>query len=197
VCKYSVLLEARHRVLGLRRPIIYLPQSHLWYTSEGEYPWYAELVEAPQASRRISDRVNEAQRRAENAQIVHKLQERVEDGKGYDLNNFGYLLLDHIFVVTKSNVDREYRVFLFEHILLCCKEPPRGNKGESRHVTIPPSSHYGQQRNTPLLLKGRIFASRITKAVPSHMSERSRSSEKQDANELLRSYMHLHCLIVF
>lgn len=50
--------------------------------------------------------------------------------------DFGELLRDDVFVVKRSDVDREYRVFLFEKIIIFCKEvvtlpngnPKRGNK---------------------------------------------------------------------
>ncbi|KAJ3505158.1 hypothetical protein NLJ89_g7559 [Agrocybe chaxingu] len=103
------------------------------------------------------------------------------DWKGHHLENFGELLLDDIFVVTKSDIDREYHVFLFEKIILCCKEaiaqPAKGAKGVAKNGSIlkkqlapPPLALPGgvgtPQKNTPLLLKGRIFLGNVTQAVP-------------------------------
>ncbi|KAF7428050.1 hypothetical protein PC9H_007269 [Pleurotus ostreatus] len=167
ICKYPLLLD-----------------SLIKAASPDDYPHYEELKEGSVAAKRITDKINEAQRRADNEQTVRSLQERVGDWKGHHLNNFGELLLDDIFVVTKSEVDREYHVFLFEKIILCCKEaqapPPNSAKKVSKNNSIlkkqpgtPGSSMAGlpgqpQRKNTPLLLKGRIFLNNVTKAVPTN-----------------------------
>jgi cell division control protein 24 len=113
---------------------------------------------------------------------VKSLHSRVEDWKGHHLSNFGELLIDDIFVVTKSNVDREYHVFLFEKIILCCKEAipvPNSAKKISKSNSIlkkqqqmPAASPVlgagaANRKMTPLLLKGRIFLNNVTKAVSS------------------------------
>lgn len=96
------------------------------------------------------------------------------------MSNFGELLLDDVFLVTKSEVDREYHVFLFEKIILCCKEAlpvPNGKKvGKSNSLlkkqpvpaplSVPGASGQQKKKNTPLLLKGRIFLNNVTQAVP-------------------------------
>lgn len=154
-----------------------------------EYPYRDELVEGLGSAKRITDRVNEAQRRQENVQTVKNLEQRVEDWKGHHLSHFGQLLLDEIFYVTKSEVDREYHVFLFEKIILCCKEAvpqPSGGAGSNKKAGKSNSilkknmtaaekaaaaavlaSQGGKKRMTPLLLKGRIFLNNVTAATPS------------------------------
>ena len=113
---------------------------------------------------------------------MKNLQSRIDDWKGHHLENFGELLLDDIFVVTKSDIDREYHVFLFEKIILCCKEAPsmalngRSKVGKSnsllkKQVAPPPLSLPGGvgqpvKKNTQLLLKGRIFLGNVTQAIP-------------------------------
>jgi cell division control protein 24 len=134
------------------------------------------------AAKRITDKINEAQRRAENVQTVKNLEGRVQDWKGHHLSNFGTLLLDDIFTVTKSDVDREYHVFLFEKIILCCKEavpPPQNAKRGGKNNSIlkkqnsaqapapPPMASPNKGKDTPLLLKGRIFLNNVTQAIPS------------------------------
>ncbi len=156
-------------------------QSLIKACSASTYIHFNDLKQGVDAARRITDKINEAQRRAENEQTVKSLQARVEDWKGHHLENFGDLLLDDIFVVTKSDIDREYHVFLFEKIILCCKEaspqPAKGAKGQSKNGssilkkqgTPPPLSLPGgmkTQKDTPLLLKGRIFLGNVTQAVP-------------------------------
>ncbi|CAA7260588.1 unnamed protein product [Cyclocybe aegerita] len=164
ICKYPLLLD-----------------SLIKACSPATYPHLDELKQGSDAAKRITDKINEAQRRAENEQTVKSLHTRIDDWKGHHLENFGELLLDDVFVVTKSDIDREYHVFLFEKIILCCKEaiaqPPKGAKGVAKNGSIlkkqlapPPLALPGgvgtPQKNTPLLLKGRIFLGNVTQAVP-------------------------------
>ena len=148
--------------------------------SKPEYPYLEELKAGVAAAKRITDKINEEQRRAENIATVKNLEGRVEDWKGHHISNFGTLLLDDIFTVTKSDMDREYHVFLFEKIILCCKEylpvgpnAKKVNKSNSllkkQGVPAPlsiPTPQNGKKKNTPLLLKGRIFLNNVTSAVP-------------------------------
>lgn len=72
-------------------------------------------------------------------------------------------------------------MFLFEKIILCCKEVPpnaqntnrKGSKSNSllkKQNTPFPSPMGGpipnQKKSTPLVLKGRIFLGNVTQAVP-------------------------------
>ena len=144
-----------------------------------EYAHLEELKAGLESSKRITDKVNEEQRRAENRATVKNLEGRVEDWKGHHISNFGNLLLDDIFTVTKSDMDREYHVFLFEKIILCCKEytpSVNGKKvGKSNSILkkqgspsplnlVGPSGN--KKKSTPLLLKGRIFLNNVTSATP-------------------------------
>jgi len=144
------------------------------------YPHYEELKSGQEATKHIADKINEAQRHAENEQTVKSLHARISDWKGHHLENFGELLLDDVFVVTKSEIDREYHVFLFDKIILCCKEaavqPLKNGKGGSKPnvikkqatpLSLPlPGGNGKPQKNTPLLLKGRIFLGNVTQAIP-------------------------------
>ncbi|OAX44139.1 hypothetical protein K503DRAFT_545306 [Rhizopogon vinicolor AM-OR11-026] len=165
ICKYPLLLD-----------------SLIKATSTTDYPHFEELQSGSAAAKRITDKINEAQRRAENVQTVKNLEGRVQDWKGHHLSNFGSLLLDDIFTVTKSDVDREYHVFLFEKIILCCKEavpPPQNVKRGGKNNSIlkkqngaqmpapPPMTSPNKRKDTPLLLKGRIFLNNVTQAIPS------------------------------
>ncbi|KAI0041006.1 hypothetical protein FA95DRAFT_1591168 [Auriscalpium vulgare] len=154
ICKYPLLLD-----------------SLLKASSPAEYPHYEELKAGSAAAKRITDKINEAQRRAENIQTVQNLATRVDDWKGHHVSQFGELLLDDIFIVTKSEVDREYHVFLFERIILCCKEDIGagyyGKKvGKSNSIlkkpqtptsAMGPAPGSSKKKTTPLLLKGRIY----------------------------------------
>ncbi|KAF8552506.1 hypothetical protein OG21DRAFT_1511371 [Imleria badia] len=163
ICKYPLLLDSLVKA-----------------STVVDYPHYEELQAGSAAAKRITDKINEAQRRAENNQTVRNLEGRVKDWKGHHLSNFGNLLLDDIFTVTKSEVDREYHVFLFEKIILCCKEalqpPPSGKRGGKNNSILKkqptPSIACApgvpnKKKDTPLLLKGRIFLNNVTQAIPS------------------------------
>jgi cell division control protein 24 len=162
ICKYPLLLG---QLLKKSSPV--------------DYPHYEELKAGSAAAKRITDKINEAQRRAENLQTVQNLASRVDDWKGHHVSQFGELLLDDVFIVTKSEVDREYHVFLFERIILCCKEDTsaagNNNKkvGKSNsllkkpHANGSPMSGFAggsKKKTTPLLLKGRIYLNNVTKA---------------------------------
>jgi len=155
--------------------------------NKSTYPHYSELEQGIAVAKRIADQANETQRKVENRTTVKALEQRVEDWKGHHLPNFGELLLDDVFLVTKAEVDREYHVFLFEKIILCCKEVvPLDSKkagtmskvGKSNSLLLKkqqmgagPSTPYlpppsGGKKKTPLLLKGRIFLNNVTKTVP-------------------------------
>lgn len=146
-----------------------------------DHEFYQELEEGVAACKRITEKVNEAERRAVNTATVKLLEQRVEDWKGHALANFGELLLDDIFMVTKSDVDREYHVFLFEKIILCCKDATnipnkkvvksnsilkKTNSTQVVPATPATSGAAARKKTTPLLLKGRIFLNNVTQAVP-------------------------------
>ncbi|EEB95889.1 hypothetical protein MPER_05071, partial [Moniliophthora perniciosa FA553] len=148
VCKYPLLLD-----------------SLIKASSEDDYPHLTELKAGSEAAKRITDKINEAQRQAENELTVKNLASRVEDWKGHHLENFGQLLLEEIFVVTKS----EYRPGE------ALPPPPNGRKvsksnsilkKQSTSVPLTPGFGEPQKKNTPLLLKGRIFLGNVTQAVP-------------------------------
>lgn len=176
ICKYPLLLDVITISFSSFISVHHFLQSLVKKSSPTEYPLYNDLVEGSASAKRVTDKINEAQRRAENIQTVQTLQMRVEDWKGHHLGNFGDLLLDDIFLVTKSEVDREYHVFLFEKIILCCKEAvvvPSKKVSKNNSLlkkqqvpTTPLSGGSGlsKKKNTPLLLKGRIFLNNVTSA---------------------------------
>ena len=57
-------------------------QSLIKASSPEGYPYFDELKEGSAAAKRITDKINEAQRRAENALTVTKLSKRVDEWKG-------------------------------------------------------------------------------------------------------------------
>lgn len=169
---------SRHLILALSSSSEPPRQQLLKKSSPIDYPHYDELKAGSAAAKRITDKINEAQRRAENLQTVQNLASRVDDWKGHHVSQFGELLLDDVFIVTKSEVDREYHVFLFERIILCCKEDTSAagnNKKVSKSNSLLKKPHANgspmsglaggsKKKTTPLLLKGRIYLNNVTKA---------------------------------
>lgn len=154
ICKYPLLLE------------------QLLKRTPPDAPRHDELVEALTVIRRITDKVNETSRAQGNLEVMRSLAARVEDWKGHSLASFGALLLNGIFVVSKGESEREFHVYLFERILLCCKETgsphsqaqtrsrSRGALLRGRQGSF--SNSLPQRRDsTSLQLKGRIFISNI------------------------------------
>lgn len=127
-------------------------------------PFYSELQAGLASIMRVTDKVNETKRREDNRQAVIDLGTRVEDWKGHDIGSFGELLLQETFFVIKNDSEREYNVYLFERIILCCKESGSSGKKSSKSNSIlkkPPN-----KKPTNLQLKGRIFVNNVTAAQP-------------------------------
>ncbi|BGP19839.1 hypothetical protein JCM10213_003148 [Rhodosporidiobolus nylandii] len=144
ICKYPLLI------------------SQLLKNTPTDFVYYDELKAGLESIMRVTDKVNEEKRRLDNQQAVADLANRVEDWKGHDIASFGELLLQETFVVIKSENEREYNVYLFERIILCCKEVGAVGKKDKKSNSIlkrPPS-----QRINKLQLKGRIFVNNITGA---------------------------------
>ncbi|KAJ7039700.1 Dbl homology domain-containing protein [Mycena alexandri] len=118
VCKYPLLLECLIKT-----------------SSAANYQHYEELKRGLQAHRRVTDLINEAQRRAENERTVKSLRTRIDDWKGHKLKDFGDLVLDDIFEVVRM-----------------------GEVASAR-------SYSSRSGNSLLLNKGRVFLSDITQTV--------------------------------
>ncbi|KAJ1602795.1 hypothetical protein NDA14_001027 [Ustilago hordei] len=152
ICKYPLLLE------------------QLLKKTPEDAPRYQELEDGLEVMRRITDKVNETSRLQENAQLVKELEWRVEDWKGHNIRTFGLLLLSDVFMVAKSDTEREYHVYLFEKILLCCKEiaPTQQKKGNKNNSLLKQkgvsAATAGKKVKTTLQLKGRIFINNVTGA---------------------------------
>lgn len=130
--------------------------------SDPKMPYYIELQDGYASSKRVVDRVNETTRREGNRQAVVDLGRRVEDWKGHDITTFGELLLQETFFVIKNDSEREYNVYLFERIILCCKESGSSGKKSSKSNSI--LKKPATRKPTNLQLKGRIFVNNVTGA---------------------------------
>lgn len=152
ICKYPLLLE------------------QLLKKSDPSGPYYHELQEGLAIVQRGAAQVNEVRRRQEMHLLAADLGERVVDWRGHQLNTFGELHLCENFVVAKNDTEREYQVYLFQYILLCCKElvpaQPKKNSKSSSLLKQKTNSIGGPKKpKTMLQLKGRIFIKNVTDAV--------------------------------
>ncbi|KAF8244253.1 hypothetical protein K440DRAFT_559152 [Wilcoxina mikolae CBS 423.85] len=129
-----------------------------------------QLPQGLEAIERITSQINEAIRKSENIEIVKDLEGRVEDWKGHKLEHFGELLLHGQFSVikgdTKGEVEREYYIYLFERILLCCKEMGVGKKqNKTMSMGKNAKTAANMKKRSSLQLKGRIFMQNVTDVI--------------------------------
>lgn len=160
----AFMIKPVQRVLKYRL----LLEAILHATAKHDYPHRAELEAGHAAALRIANDINETTDLKERQATVRELVERVDDWKGHDYERFGDLHLDDQFTVSKADSPREYHVFLFAKMMLCCKEVQvdkkskgskngnmlRKDKTNSKPVNVKPR----------LALKGRIFVSNVTAA---------------------------------
>jgi cell division control protein 24 len=135
-------------------------------TAKHEYPFRAELQAGYNAVRRIADEINDLTDHKARQATIKELIERVEDWKGHEIAKFGDLYLDDQFTVSKADQPRDYHIFLFERMMLCCKDaPPKTKSGKNSSMLRKDKT----ASKTPsgkkyLALKGRIFVSNIMHA---------------------------------
>ncbi|KAJ3302948.1 hypothetical protein HDU76_005434 [Blyttiomyces sp. JEL0837] len=135
VCKYPLLINE----------LIKLSDSQ-------KHPYLDELKEGLEAIKRITEKVNEESRKAENEALKNDLADRVEDWKGLNLKTFGDLILSDKLLLSTTDQEREYNLFLFEKILLCCKDLQKPRKKKRGDV---------KDTGTTYSLKGNIYISAI------------------------------------
>ncbi|KAF2020711.1 hypothetical protein BU24DRAFT_7134 [Aaosphaeria arxii CBS 175.79] len=120
-----------------------------------------------EAASAVLHRTNAAIDREERIEAVEELKTLVEDWKGHRIEGFGELLLYGQYTVLKGeginakNEERDYRIYLFEMILLCCKEI-NPNKQKNRMMNKPLVNKNGKPK---LQLKGRIFMQNVTETI--------------------------------
>ncbi|KAF2675104.1 hypothetical protein BT63DRAFT_431073 [Microthyrium microscopicum] len=125
-----------------------------------------------EAANSVLQATNAAIDRQERTQAMQELNERVEDWKGHQLQSFRDLLLHGTYQVIKGDSsnpkeqEREYKMYLFEMILLCCKEM---NSSKQKNKVL--GKQLVDKRGRPRLqLKGRIFMQNVTDTITSAKS---------------------------
>lgn len=138
----------------------------------------AELKDGLASIKTVTDRVNEAQRVMENVPVVKGLETSVEDWKGHNVHTFGGLYYHDKFMVFKGDSEREYRVYVFEKIILCCKEIPAAGQSSKKSSKASKQALHASTGSSPgskaraggkkatYQLKGRIFINNVISCVP-------------------------------
>ncbi|KAH7397552.1 BcCDC24, RhoGEF protein [Cadophora sp. MPI-SDFR-AT-0126] len=141
----------------------------------------SDLTAGIEASNRVLMQANAAVDRELRAEALEDLCVRVDDWKNHRVDHFGDLLQHgHFPVVTgKSDVQKEvrplfslYTIYLFERILLCCKEVnPNKSKDKLMGAQKDKKDKKDKNRNkepnknAKLQLKGRIFMTNVTEVM--------------------------------
>ncbi|KAI1439019.1 Rho guanyl nucleotide exchange factor [Xylaria sp. CBS 124048] len=125
----------------------------------------AELAKGIEAAERVLKQANEAVNRELLKEAIEDLKVRVDDWKSHNVEQFGKLLLHGVYTVLTGRGDQEkdYEIYLFECILLCCKEvqpnKTKDKKDRSKSITKV------RNKNNKLQLKGRIFMVNVTEVL--------------------------------
>lgn len=124
-----------------------------------DWPYYEKLCDTLTVMQGMMIAVNETQRKVENRFVRRDLEERVKDWKGLDINSMGELLLSGAFPVLSFGEESEYNLYLFEKMLLCCKDKVLAKRTPLGKIRPTRASH---GKGTTLELKGRIYLSYVT-----------------------------------
>lgn len=68
-------------------------------------------------------------------------------------------------VTGKTDQERDYEIYLFECILLCCKEITPNKSKEKKDKTKSTLPNKTRNKNNKLQLKGRIFMTNVTEVL--------------------------------
>jgi len=127
----------------------------LRFTPEQEVQTRADLTAALKITHDVTAQINNANRTLANEMTRLDLGKRIIDWRGFRLEALGSLLLEAKLVVCMDDVDKEMHVFLFDRILLCCKEK------KNKMVAIGSSN-----TSAPMLsIKGRVLMKQIQTPV--------------------------------
>lgn len=138
-----------------------------------------------EAAERVLYKANDAVNRDLLDEALEELVQRVDDWKSHKVEQFGRLLLHGVYGVLTGKSDQEkdvsfiiiaglsrnattdhqqYEIYLFESILLCCKEVSATKNKDKKDKTRSQGPRI-RNRNAKLQLKGRIFMSNVTDVV--------------------------------
>ncbi|KAI2632135.1 hypothetical protein GGR54DRAFT_627602 [Hypoxylon sp. NC1633] len=128
----------------------------------------ADLTAGIEAAERVLTKANEAVDRDLLDEALEDLIRRVDDWKNHRVESFGRLLLHGVYTVITGRTEQEkdvgrYEIYLFECILLCCKEvqPNKSKDKKDKNKSAPRIPN----KNNKLQLKGRIFMTNVTEVL--------------------------------
>ncbi|KAK0611932.1 Pleckstrin homology domain-containing protein [Immersiella caudata] len=126
----------------------------------------ADLAAGISAAERALQKANEAVDRDLLDEALEDLKVRVDDWKNHRVDQFGKLLLHGVYTVVTGKTDQEkdYEIYLFECILLCCKEITP-NKSKDKKDKTKSTGPKVRNKSAKLQLKGRIFMTNVTDVV--------------------------------
>ncbi|GAA5794928.1 hypothetical protein HPULCUR_000276 [Helicostylum pulchrum] len=140
ICKYPLLL------------------SQLIKSTKPDWPHFEEIEEGLDSVKRVTEKVNETQRKHENIQVVDDLKRRVDEMRTAQIDSFGSLLLHEKLTLQQSNEpDKEMFLYFFERTILICKE----SKDSTKNKVNKSSMSIKKKRRGSLQPKGLIVMSRI------------------------------------
>ncbi|KAJ3119319.1 hypothetical protein HK098_005602 [Nowakowskiella sp. JEL0407] len=125
-----------------------------------DFPHYKELQEGLESAKRIADTVNEQKRKEENRKQKIDLVERMEEWKELNPDDLGELLLWDKFPMSSGDQEREYLIFLFSGLLLCCKDLGRRSKNRQSRKDrnfVNEVSNYALRGNISIHLISRVI----------------------------------------
>ncbi|CAK7262620.1 Guanine nucleotide exchange factor for Cdc42p [Sporothrix epigloea] len=118
------------------------------------------------SAERALQKANEAVDRDLLDEAMEDMVYRVDDWKNHRVDQFGKLILHgvHTVITGKSEQEKDYEIYLFECILLCCKEitPNKIKDKKDKTKTAGPRA---RNKNAKLQLKGRIFMNNVTEVL--------------------------------
>ncbi|KAI9301382.1 hypothetical protein BJ944DRAFT_243327 [Cunninghamella echinulata] len=156
ICKYPLLMNELLKTTTIANKELTENEDDNDMTADDANAMIEDLQEGLEAIKRVTEKVNETQRRQENLQMVDQLKRRVEDWKGISIDNCGPLLLqDKVFFTIDGN-PREMHVFYFENRLIFCKEPKDNRLAKTNTISIM------KKRRGTLEPKGKIDTNLIT-----------------------------------
>ncbi|KAI1097476.1 hypothetical protein F4804DRAFT_170827 [Jackrogersella minutella] len=125
----------------------------------------SDLTAGIDAAERVLTKANEAVDRDLLDEALEDLIRRVDDWKNHRVESFGRLLFHGVYTVItgRSEQEKDYEIYLFECILLCCKEvlPNKSKEKKDKNKSAPKPSN----KNNKLQLKGRIFMTNVTEVL--------------------------------
>ncbi|KAI1375991.1 hypothetical protein F4677DRAFT_92196 [Hypoxylon crocopeplum] len=125
----------------------------------------SDLTAGIDAAERVLNKANDAVDRDLLDEALEDLIRRVDDWKNHRVESFGRLLLHGVYTVItgRSEQEKDYEIYLFECILLCCKEvqPNKTKEKKDKNKSAPKAPN----KNNKLQLKGRIFMTNVTEVI--------------------------------